>query len=430
MVNSYWLTIEKFVRLLIGFLTTAIIARYLGLEYFGMLSYAIAFISIFSAISSLGIDSLIVKTLSESSSEKGTVLCTAFLLKSIFTIVSYATICAAAFFFELNNRIQLSIILILALAQLFQPFDVLDLYYQSNFKSKIPVIARLVSAIICAVIKIFCVYAESTINIILCVFVLEAALTSASILFLCIKSNIQFKSCRWSYKLAKKFLTEGWPLILTSIVVAIYLRVDQIIIGWLLDKSEVGIYSVAVRLTEVWGILPMAITASALPVLMSVTDKHHRKILFNQLFLGLFWTALIVAILIFIFADFLVTLFFGDVYESSINVIKILCWSGIFTSMGLVSSNWYLLEKKTHLLLYRQLIGVVVNVALSLWLIPLFGTEGAAWSVLITQVIVSYLLDIANRNTRHLFYIKTKILFLFLPLAIISARARLKGETA
>ena len=58
--NASWLIFEKGFTLVVGMVVGIYVARYLKPESFGLLNYAISFVSIFSAFSTLGMDQIVV----------------------------------------------------------------------------------------------------------------------------------------------------------------------------------------------------------------------------------------------------------------------------------------------------------------------------------------------------------------------------------
>ena len=66
------------------------------------------------------------------------------------------------------------------------------------------------------------------------------------------------------------------------------------------------------------------------------------------------------------------------------------------------------------ILFYRTVSGAVLNVMLNFLLIPRYGGIGAATSTLIAQFTAGYFFDAFNINTRKVFFMKTKSLFLIL----------------
>ncbi|MDE5124445.1 MAG: oligosaccharide flippase family protein, partial [Trichodesmium sp. St19_bin1] len=77
--NTAWLLGDKFLRMGFGLLIGVWVARYLGPEKFGLLNYAIAFVSLFNVFATLGLNNIVVRELVRKPSEKGEILGTSFL---------------------------------------------------------------------------------------------------------------------------------------------------------------------------------------------------------------------------------------------------------------------------------------------------------------------------------------------------------------
>ena len=65
---------DKFLRMGFGLLIGVWVARYLGPEKFGLLNYAIAFVSLFNVFATLGLNNIVVRELVRKPSEKGEIL--------------------------------------------------------------------------------------------------------------------------------------------------------------------------------------------------------------------------------------------------------------------------------------------------------------------------------------------------------------------
>lgn len=61
--NTSWLFGEKILRMIMALFVGVWVARYLGPEKFGLLSYAQSFVALFSVVASLGLDGLVVREL-------------------------------------------------------------------------------------------------------------------------------------------------------------------------------------------------------------------------------------------------------------------------------------------------------------------------------------------------------------------------------
>jgi PST family polysaccharide transporter len=120
----------------------------------------------------------------------------------------------------------------------------------------------------------------------------------------------------------------------------------------------------------------------------------------------------IAAILLTIISEWLVIKLFGVTYQQSASIVTIHVWCGIFVSLGLASSNWYLAENFQHFMFYRTILGAIINIIANLFLIPRYEILGAAIATLISQAFATYLFDFVNPPTRKIFYMQSKSLFL------------------
>ena len=152
--NTSWLLMERIVRMIVALFVGVYIARYLGPERFGMLSYVNSFVGLFLALATLGIDSIVIRELVKRPESKNEILGTAFGLKICGTIFMWFVILCTVPFTENDNETNV-FISIIALAILFQAFNVIDFNYQAEVKSKYVVIIQFIQLFITSIVKLF-----------------------------------------------------------------------------------------------------------------------------------------------------------------------------------------------------------------------------------------------------------------------------------
>src|SRR5690606_31003958 len=86
--NVFWLTAEKVFSLFISMVVGIYVARYLQPEQYGMLNYAISFVGILSAFSSLGINRIVVRELALAPQRRDEIMGTSFIITSFWDIYS------------------------------------------------------------------------------------------------------------------------------------------------------------------------------------------------------------------------------------------------------------------------------------------------------------------------------------------------------
>ena len=110
--NTSWLMFEKILRMTVGLFVGVWVARYLGPEEYGLLAYASAFVAIFVAITSLGLDGILVRELVKNKSQRDILLGTAFNLKLMgaFIVLLFLSIAIQFTSNDLNTNIMIFII--------------------------------------------------------------------------------------------------------------------------------------------------------------------------------------------------------------------------------------------------------------------------------------------------------------------------------
>jgi PST family polysaccharide transporter len=191
---------------------------------------------------------------------------------------------------------------------------------------------------------------------------------------------------RVSRSVMAELLTESWPLVLSGISIMISMRVDQVMIGQYLNDKEVGLYSAAVKFSEIWYFVPVTIASSTYPALIESKKRdeglYYRRL--QQLYDILVTLGIVVALVTSIFSGPLLHLLYGSAYARSSGVLRILIWGGIPVCFGSAWSNWMLLENRAKMMFFFQLNGAIVNVLLNMILIPRFGIVGSALATLIS----------------------------------------------
>lgn len=412
--NTSWLFGEKILRMIVALFVGVWVARYLGPEKFGLLSYAQSFVALFAVVASLGIDGLVVRELVKDESRSETLLGTSFFLK-IFGAFIMLVFLVTALQFTSNDFYTKSLIFIIASASIFQSFNVVDFYFQSKVMGKYNVYANVISLLFSSVVKITLIISNSSLEEFVFVYVFDSIVLAIGYLYYFFKhSDFKIQKLIFSKSTAILLLKDSWPLILSGIVILVYMKIDQIMIKQLLGNEAVGQYSAAVRISEAWYFIPMVISSSLFPAIINAKkrseDLYYKRI--QRLFDLLVWIAIAIAIPATFLSDFIINLLYGGQYNEAGGVLLIHIWAGVFVFIGVSSGMYYLTENLQKLLFWRSFYGMVANILLNIILIPIYGIKGAAVATLFSQIVASYIFDISSSKTRLMFMMKTKSIFL------------------
>ncbi|GGG20934.1 O-unit flippase [Dokdonia pacifica] len=407
--NTIWLLAEKGLRIIDAFFIGIWLARYLGPDDFGILSYAESFVYLFAAFAALGLDQIVVRELVKDESRRDELLGTTFVLRLLGFVVMFLGIFFVTRILD-NTAIKNTMVMVIGITIFFQSIRSVDFYFQSKVLSKYTAISNLIAVGILSIIKVILILSEAPLIYFAYALVLEWILIAIGYSISYIHHKLSFLTWRFKWSVAKSLLKKSWFLIIGSVAAALYMKIDQIMIDEILDERSVGLYSVAVKMTSIWIFVTVAITQSVFPSLVSMRKKDKALFLkrLQQLYDVLIKIAVMVSILYTIFASYFVPFLFGSEYTESSHILVLYIWSIVFVFLSNGSWGYYLNENLERFSSIRLVIGAVINITLNLFFIEWYGLVGAAYATLISYAISGYFVNALFTKTRTNFYLQTK----------------------
>lgn len=398
--NVSWVLAERLLRMFVGLFVGIWIARYLGPAQFGLLSYAQSFVFLFTAVSTLGLDGIIIRELVKDEGRRDLLLGTAFFLK-LFGALLVLPLIALAIYFTNNDYLTSLLIFIIASATVFQSFNVIDFYYQSKVLSKYVALANTISLGVSSVIKVFLLLNEASVIAFAVMTIFDAAILALGLIFYYTKiSSLHLSNWKFNKKTAIKLLKNSWPLILSGLIVSMYMKVDQIMIKQMMSSEAVGQYAAAIRLSEAWYFIPMVVVSSLFPAIINAKKTSHTLyiIRLERLYTLMVWMAIAIALPVTFLSNWIVNLLYGSAYIEASKVLVIHIWAGVFVFLGVAFANYLTAENLVIKAFYRSIAGLIINIILNLFLIPIYGVLGAAIATLCGQLSANILYDVFDKS--------------------------------
>jgi PST family polysaccharide transporter len=424
-VNTGWLFVPKFLRIIFAFFVTAWLARYLGPAQYGILNYAIAFVVLVGPIMRLGLETVVVQELVRAPGSRDEILGTTFFLRLLGGVVSLGTVLLAITLLRPEGAaLTRTLAAIVSFGMIFQAYDAIDLWFQAEVQSKYAVYAKSAALVIKSLVLVLLIVTGASLAAFAWAWALETILAAAGLIIAYRMRGLDIKKWCVTRERAKQLLSIGWPMILASSFAVVYLKIDQIMLGQMAGQSEVGIYSVAVRVSETWFFVPAAISMSVFPFLVqgkALGEAVYRARV-QQLFDFLTWVSLGVAVVMTFAARFTVVLVFGESYARSGTMLAILTWAGVFYFLREALGRWFLTENLLMFSFISNGIGAVVNVVLNLILIPRWGGVGAAIATVISYAAAGYFACFITPRTREAAWMMSKALIV--PLRALASVVR------
>lgn len=412
-INILWLSADSLIRLGLGFLVSVWLARYLGPNDFGVYNYSFAIIAIYSAVASLGMNGVVVRELVKGDVSKEIVMGSSFALQIVGSFLASLFVLITILVLRPGELGLLYVVLLMLPSVLLRSSDIIKYWFESVISAKYSVIAQNISFFISSIIKILIIINKGSYYLIAGTVTLEAFI-AAILLFYFYRKNHPPIKWAFDWKEAKRLLSISWPLILSGVALMLYMRIDQIMIGNMLGNTSVGVYSVAVKMVEVWYFFPMAIVSSIFPKIIRSREinitEYNNKLQF--LYDVLVVISVCLAIIVTFASDYIIEFFYNNEYANASTLIKLYAWVSIFYFLSSASGRWYINEGLQKYALNRNVVGLLIGIYLNYILIPKFGAEGSVYATLIAYGCAGYLFDAISKKTRIAFIQKSRSLWL------------------
>jgi O-antigen/teichoic acid export membrane protein len=399
--NAFWLIFEKGFSLFVGMVVGIYVARYLRPESYGLLNYSLSFVSIFSAFSTLGLDQIIVRELAKGPGRKDELLGTGFILKVVGSALLIVLMMVMLAFMD-HSPFTNSLIMIIAAAEIFKGFEVINYFFQSKVLSKYVVQIQVLMNLLISVAKVGLVFIHAPLIWFAVIVVVGSILNAVG--FIYAYQAREGTPWKWNFSkaVAGELLRESWPLALYGVALNIQARIDQVMLGKMMNNYEVGQYSVALKFIEIFGFVPIVLMNTFTPAVTKakVADEqlYHSRLV--NLYRLMFLTFLLVAIPIFFFAKDVIVFLYGFEYQAAGYLLSLFALRLFFSNMGVGKSVFIVNESLFKYSLLTVIVGATANITLNYFLIPLHGTVGAVVASMLSFTISIFLVDLFFERTR------------------------------
>lgn len=410
--NFSWLTVDRIVRLGINLFIVGWIARYLGKSQYGLFNYAMSLTILVSALASLGTNNIIIREIVNHPDRKNHILGSAFIMRQIGGILVVILSVIIVMIINRDDSLTQLLVFIASLTYMVSSFDIIDLYFQSQLKSKYAVIANNSVFILLSGVRVALILMKAPLVAFAVAATAEVFVAQVAMVVMYHRTGESIFKWKWNRDIARDMFRDSWPLLLSTISAVLYLRIGQVMLGKMISYAEVGIYAAAVKISEVWYFVPAMVVLTIYPKLIEV--KKINEELYNRRLLEFFSIMALISygamIPTFFFNRLIIKVIFGPQYVAAGAILSIHIWAGLFYSMAVSRACWCNIENYTRGTFYSTLAGAILNVILNIPLIPMYGGMGAATATMLARLVAGYLSTLFM--SRKIFVMQTRSLYL------------------
>lgn len=401
--NVSWILFSRVYQMLVSAVVSIVSVRYLGPANYGLINYAASFTSLLSAVCTLGIPEVMVNELIRQPKNQGKLLGTAIGMRLLSSALSVAAICLFTAALNPGEPLTFWVTAVYSGGMVLQSLETVQYFYQQRLMSKIPSLLLAVSRTVAAVYKIVLLISGRDVLWFAFSNVVDHGIFGLLLLLAYHRHRDGGQGLGLDPDLGKALLGKSHHFILAGLMVTLYGQMDKLMIKHLLDETQVGFYSAAVTVNNLWGFVLAALIDSARPLILDLFEKDreaYRQAL-TRLYSMVIFLSLSVSGIISLLAAPIVELLYGPAYRAAVSGLRIITWSTAFSYLGVARSIWMVPNGRQRYEKYLAAIGAACNFMLNLLMIPLWGIRGAALATVLTQIVTNCLCGVLFRPLRE-----------------------------
>jgi O-antigen/teichoic acid export membrane protein len=400
--SSILLLIGQIVSLGIAAVYAILIARYLGVTGFGLLSTAIAFTAVFAPLTSLGLTTLATREVARDKSLAGKYLGNLFIIEIALAIGTFCLIALAAYVLRYPQQ-TIILIYILALSVVCAGFTgVFQSLFQAFERMEYQAIGLILSTVATFVVVIWGITARlGVVWFASAYFVGSLAVTIYSVTVY--SKNFSLPHIEIDMKFWKRIFPEALPFALTGLFTTIYFYIDSVLLSVMKGAEAVGFYSAPYRLIMVLLFIPMVISTAIFPAMsrFHVTAKDSFRLIYESYFKYMAIVSVPIGIGTTLLAGQIITLIFGVAYGNSAIALQILIWATVFIFLTAAFLRLFETSNRQMIVTKITAVGLIENVTLDLILIPRLSYVGPSIATAATELTVLLLCVFASSRITY-----------------------------
>ncbi|MDD4761689.1 MAG: flippase [Candidatus Pacebacteria bacterium] len=405
--NTFWLLLGQVFGRIIRTALIVYAARILGAGSWGSFSYALSLAAFLSIFSDLGINAFTTRELSRKETKNSSLLSAGFFVKFIFTflLILFAFI-FSSYLSPLEEARGLIFIAVLIFA-----FDSVRDFGSSLTraaeKMEIESLINILTNLMIAILGFIFLYFFKNSFSLAWGYALGSLSGSILMIFAVRKTFLSFLG-KINFSDIKKVLSLSLPFSVMSVMGAVMINTDIVIISWMLGAESTGLFAAAEKPIQLLYLLPSVFAASLFPMMSRISENKNGE--FKKVFEKSVSTILALALPIslggFILSKEIIFLLYGPAYLASSLSFAILSLTIFIIFPSIIIGNAVFALNEQKKLIAFSLFGMLGNIILDIVLIPKFGITGCAFATLLNQFII---------NAYLLFRVKKMISFSLFP---------------
>jgi O-antigen/teichoic acid export membrane protein len=380
--NILWMFIDKAFLLVGSFIVSVMVARYLGPEKLGFISYGLALGALAISIAQWGANYTIFDTAAKKEKRSSNYIISTEWLRLCIYVVVYLLLNIWLFFYGKYNKNDYILISSVLLSQVFLALDVYQFHYNAILKSRINATSSMVAKLISMSMRLYFAINQMHVFYFIIPFYIEGAI----IYFLRRRALGVIEYSKYK-KYSMHYFNIGLPLVVTGVCVVIYTKINEVMIGNLVSYQALGIYSIAVTINYAWTFFPTSIGISLLSKPLQEKNKKMKEYGFSFVTMISLVCSIPMIICAYLFPEQIIRYTFGVAYGDAKDVLFIISLASLLGLLGFLTNRMINSELGgSKFLLKKVIASSALMIPISYIFVSKWGLQGAAYSFLIAEL--------------------------------------------
>ena len=366
---------------LLQFGTTVLLARGLGGELYGQYVFVVAYMFIFSFFVDLGFERVIARELARTPKRVGELIGTGLMIRALLSVVAAIAAIAVASILDLPSLTWWCIV-VAAIGMPLSIETLLRAFFQARFEMRYPYLLTFPGSVLFVLLAALVIWTGAGL-VWLFVGALATGILTIALMLRVALPKMQV-TWRLNMPLVRELWRDAWEIGAVNLIWLVALRVDQLLLYWLSDPSELGRYAVAVKVTEALNLIPESVMVTVFPLLaateLAAPQRFER--IYRLTLRYLIVMALPLALMVTLERELIIRLLFGAAYLPSSTALIILAWWMFFSYTAAVYASLMIVRNQQRLVAVISAVALTLNIGMNLVLIPRWGATGAAAATL------------------------------------------------
>lgn len=387
--NMSWLLVSQIIASVCGFIWTILMARYLGVEKYGIFGFATSFTAILTIIVDLGISTHIVRHIATDYDSAPKYLGNAIPLKVLFSIA--CTIITLIALIVMNvDELVIKVTLLFTLEMIIKSYvGLFNGSFQAFEEGKYQGIGNTILHLILLVFILIAIFTDLGLYGIAVSYILANAIAFVYE-YLMLTKHVTKPKYELDKEFCKKITLLSIPFAVTGLLYTIYYSIDIVMLTNMVGNHATGIYNATYKLISVLTLFYSVYTAVIFPV-MSRYYKNDESLLLISFEKSIKYLMLVIiplAVATVFYSSDVMHLIYGQSYKGGASVLSILIWTVCLLFISGACNSLLNASHKEVSVTKIYAIAAVFNVVMNFFMIPHFSYDGAAITTVLSDILI------------------------------------------